>query len=281
MECFICKSDMNNYFVKNDEYIGKDREFVRCSNCGLVIDKTIYQMTADELAKHIIKVHSEYQGTDEFEYDSRWLTRLNTQATVIAQMFKENVFGNDMRIADWGCGDGKLSEYFSRKWQEIKNAQKNSPQILKYDKYMRPEGDDTYLSDNEMIDGTFDAIITCSVFEHLIGKDDVDNILKLLNDTGVFCLHTLICEEVPHDPNWFYLAPDHVTIWTNNAMKYLFEEYGFVGCAYNAEAQMWFLFKSKAQFNMLREKKAKIRGTWAISDDFVDYWKVKPYRTEK
>ena len=63
-----------------------------------------------------------------------------------------------------------------------------------------------YLSDNEVIPNSFDAVISCAVFEHLFGKSDVDAILQLLNEHGILFLHTLICEEVPKDLTGFTLG---------------------------------------------------------------------------
>ena len=111
-----------------------------------------------------------------------------------------------------------------------------------------------YLSDNEVIPNSFDAVISCAVFEHLFGKSDVDAILQLLNEHGILFLHTLICEEVPKDPDWFYLGAAHVTFWTNAAMTHIYNTYGYAGCAYNVDARMWLFFKDKEEYLRLQAK---------------------------
>lgn len=143
---------------------------------------------------------------------------------------------------------------------------------------MCPEGPSDYLLDRDMIPGSFDIVVTCSVFEHLLGRPDVDEIIGLLNNEGILCTHTLVCEEVPQDPLWFYLLGGHCTLWTNRSMGLLFEHYGFIGCAYHVEARMWFFFKSRRHFELLKKKSSFIQGKWVFSDKFVDYWKQKPYR---
>ena len=153
-----------------------------------------------------------------------------------------------------------------------------SYKLLKYEKFIRPEGDSDYLNDEDMKPGGFDAVVSCSVFEHLLGRPDVDEIIGLLNDRGTLCMHTLVCEEVPQDPGWFYLLGGHCTLWTNKSMALLFEQYGFAGCAYHVEGRMWFFFKDRQRFEQLRSKAPSIPGEWVFSDKFVDYWKQKPYR---
>ena len=45
---------------------------------------------------------------------------------------------------------------------------------------------------------------------------------------------------------------------------------------YYEESQMWFMFRNVDDFKNLQA--AQLKGTWQFSEDFVDYWKVKPYR---
>ena len=156
-----------------------------------------------------------------------------------------------------GAGDGKLSAFVGGDW------------LKKFDAYMaRPN--ENYLSAEELTPASFDFVITCSVFEHLIGAADVEKIFALLKSNGTMALHTLICEEVPRDPNWFYLQPVHCTFWTNAAMKKIFTQYDFKACAYHVEARLWFMFRDAEKISLPKD--------FIAANDFVDYWKVKPYR---
>ena len=134
------------------------------------------------------------------------------------------------------------------------------------------------MPDEAVTPGSFDMVVTCSVFEHLLGRPDVDEIVGLLKENGTLCMHTLVCEEVPRDPDWFYLLGGHCTLWTNNSMSLLFEQYGFTGCAYHVQARMWLFFRDRQRFEQLKSKRTLIQGEWIFSDQFVDYWKQKPYR---
>lgn len=268
MECFVCGREMQKYFVKKFDGVFPEGEFVKCPNCGLVVNQTVYEMDEKEWRLLNLENHF-YQGADENVVDPRWTQRLETQANILLQLFKEGVFKHNARVVDYGCGDAKLSRYFR------KQGEYNGEQILNYDKFMCTE---EYLSDWDMQKGNFDVVITCSVFEHLLGKRDVTEIFSYLSPQGIFCLHTLICEMVPADPEWFYLLPPHCTLWTNKAMQIIFKQYGFVGCGYHTGGKMWFFFRDEQQFIRLMERACNFMDEWIFSADFVDYWKQKPYR---
>lgn len=259
--------------------------YVRCESCGLVVAETLYDMPHAQWQQLNRECHAAYQHTDALAVDPNWLPRLHAQAELLTSLKNFGVI--DSPAVDFGAGDGKLSD-FAGDW------------LMKFDEFMsRP--DENYLT--ELAPGTFNFVITCSVFEHLLGAADVEKIFDLLTDDGTCALHTLVCEEVPRDPNWFYLQPVHATFWTNAAMKKIFARYGFKACAYHVEARLWLMFRDAEKFSRLKscvERKSdtatnygfdnvagytncsaafKAAGTWSFAADFVDYWKVKPYRS--
>ena len=279
MECFMCqKREMRPYFKKRIGGGSHDISvYVRCEECGLVVNQTVYEMTKEEWRK-VNDRHKNYQGGNDNPSDPKWIARLRTQARVICGLFRYGVIKRTDKAVDYGCGDGKLSDFILEEYEKQTGEKTDRPLLRKYDKYMRPNGAEDYCKDEEMVRGTFDFVVSCSVLEHLIGMKDVDDILALVNDEGIIAVHTLVCEEVPDDPDWFYLSPGHCTIWTNKAMTKLYEKYGYVGCAYHVEAQMWFFFKNQEKYRKLQAVYKDIPGTWIVSEHFVDYWKQKPYR---
>lgn len=277
MKCFVCGSQMRNYLRKTIEPEPFERNYVRCEKCGLVLCQTLYEMSGSEWEK-MNEGHREYQGSDENPVDPNWLIRLHCQAKLFADLAVYGIWEPEMRFVDYGCGDGRLSDYVQNELNVRGEGTYVSCKLLKYEKFIRPEGDSDYLNDEDMKPGGFDAVVSCSVFEHLLGRPDVDEIIGLLNDRGTLCMHTLVCEEVPQDPGWFYLLGGHCTLWTNKSMGLLFEQYGFVGCAYHVEARMWFFFRDRQRYELLKSKAPSIQGEWVFSDKFVDYWKQKPYR---
>ena len=270
MKCFVCNGKMAPYFVKKHPS-GLVSNYYRCSECGLTIDKTIYEMSEQERVNLNNFNHSTYQGMDFNSVDPKWIPRLEKQSEFINQLLILDIISSDMTIVDYGCGDGKLAKFVNEKC--------NMNLISNYDKYMKIS-DVSYLTDDDMSPNMADMVITCSVWEHLIGKNDVENIYLYLKEDGIFCIHTLIAEEIPKDDDWFYINTNgaHCTLWTNDAMKIWFNTHGFVGCIYHLESKMWLLFKSSEKFNKLKNSMEKISGTVAVSNEFVDYWKQKPYR---
>lgn len=135
-------------------------------------------------------------------------------------MFDCGIFLVDSRTVDYGCGDGKLSSYVEDEFF-ARTGRKNKHQLIgNYDRYMGLGNENGYYHEEDIIPHTFDVVISCSMLEHLIGFDEVDSFFSLVRSDGVICLHSLICEEVQLDPEWFYISPRvHCTIWTNNAMK--------------------------------------------------------------
>ena len=259
MKCFICAGEMRPFMEK---FFGMENldacEYVRCENCGLVVAKTIYDMPQENWQKLNRECHAAYQNTDSLAIDPHWLERLKAQAEVLSGLITLGVLDKNCNAVDYGAGDGKLSDMCK-------------PWLKKFDAYMsRPN--ENYLSAAELKPATFDFVITCSVFEHLLGAADVEKIFALLKADGIAAIHTLICEEIPRDSNWFYLQPVHCTFWTNAAMKKLFAQYAFKACAYHVGARLWLMFKDAEKISLLKN------SAWILSDDFVDYWKVKPYR---
>ena len=279
MKCFVCGGEMTPYFTKKIavQYLdGLDTfEYERCGHCGLVVSKTLYEMSSDDWAKFNCAAHKDlFDGViDRDALDPKWRLRLELQSKMFVELLRAGVFEYDWRTIDYGAGDGLIAD-------EI-NSTLKTPWLKKFDAYMEPR-DENYLTPTEVIAGGFDFLMSSSVFEHLLGnRGDVDKVIGLVKPNGVMALHTLICEEVPCDPDWHYLLsiPVHCTFWTNKAMSIVFEQFGFKHCSYNVEAQMWLFFRNDEAWARLVECKDRLSGTWVLADKFVDYWKVKPYRT--
>lgn len=261
MKCFVCGGDMRQFMEKSFGMKNLDAcRYVRCEGCGLVVAETLYDMPRENWEALNRECHAAYQHTDALAVDPNWLPRLHAQADVLNDLINRGVLDKSARAVDYGAGDGKLAD-MCRPW------------LKKFDAYMARPGEG-YLSAQDMTPATFDFVITCSVFEHLLGANDVEKIFALLTADGTAALHTLVCEEVPRDPNWFYLQPVHATFWTNAAMKIIFRRYGFKACAYHVDARLWLMFRDVEKFSRLKA----CAGDWILADDFVDYWKVKPYR---
>lgn len=110
MNCFVCGSEMKDYFRKKMLPEMPEWNYVLCKKCGLVLCQTVYEMTDSEW-EQMNESHKEYQGSDENPVDPNWLSRLRCQAKLFADLAVHDIWEAEMRFVDYGCGDGKLSDY--------------------------------------------------------------------------------------------------------------------------------------------------------------------------
>ena len=90
----------------------------------------------------------------------------------------------------------------------------------------------------------YKLVINSAMFEHVLGRKHLDAVNNLVDEDGVLMLHTVICENIPNDPNWFYLTPMvHTAFHTNKSMDILMKQWGYVASIYAPQAKSWFLFK--------------------------------------
>ena len=232
MKCFVCGEEMTPYFEKKlsdkenfAEYLGKldNFEYVRCENCGLVVSKTLYEMPREEWSKFSYNAHKAlFDGVIDYKVlDPSWFERLEIQTNMFVELVNLGIFKDDWRTMDFGAGDGKLANKINERLKKV--------WLKKFDEYMEPL-DENYLTKEEATPQSFDFLVSTSVFEHLLGNQgDVEKVIDFIKPNGTMALHTLICEEVPQDPNWFYLlpVPVHCTLWTNKAMSITFKKFGF------------------------------------------------------
>ena len=144
-----------------------------------------------------------------------------------------------------------------------------------YDPLIQDAGQDFYI---QLRPGQkFNLVITSALFEHLTTRALFDEINELVTDSGCLFLHTLVCENVPKDPDWFYIEPPvHCAVHTNKSMSLLMEQWNYQSSLYCPAAKSWVLFKEdKADIQAKIEAINKEFQTEYIiyKKGFVDYWK--------
>jgi hypothetical protein len=262
--CLVCGSSTVPHTVKRwGGTLGLgDVLMARCVRCGFVQAETIYAMSEERWERLNVECHSLYQGSDENPTDPRWLERMTAQRDVLAALHRLDLTPPGKPWLDWGAGDAKLSEMLR-------------PECVQLDSFDAYMGGPDYLTQEDLKPRSFGLVISTSVFEHVRSLEPLDDMERLVADGGIFAIHTLIAEEVPGDPDWFYYQAPHVSFFTNDSMAYLFERWGYRSSVYHLPSKLWFCLKEPEE--RAREIAAKLNAETGTEDSipgagFVGYW---------
>lgn len=272
--CIICQSNTKYLFSKKYQSFPKspfkDRlkvDYWKCGHCGFVYSKTHQEMTPDhwlELnasAHHYFENHLEEQTINQPPYADQALAllMLSRNGIVVAE-----------RAIDYAAGYGTFSKLLSKYF---------NIEISIFDSYVRNDKENVeYVAEEDL--EKYKLVINSAMFEHVLTRGDLDRVNNLVADDGVLMIHTVICERIPKDPNWFYLAPIvHTAFHTNKSMAILMEQWGYAASIYSPQAKSWFLFKANCrQLNDLEAMVGSINREiqtkyFHYKAGFVDYWK--------
>jgi Methyltransferase domain len=274
VNCLICGSKSNYFFTKKyDSYPGgpfPDKypiDYFKCDNCGFVISKTHADMSENEWGRLNLSWHHHFESSFE--------DRTNNQPPYAEQAFAlialyENKLINFDSILDYAAGYGTLAKILKKYFNK---------NISLFDKYVTDSDSNlTYVKTHEVT--KYKTVINSAMFEHILKRADLDEVNDLVDDGGILMLHTVVCERVPKDPNWFYLNPMvHTAFHTNKSMEILMEQWGYVASLYSPQAKSWFLFKKDfPELARLDEVAEGINNEFQTKyfyykTGFVDFWK--------
>jgi hypothetical protein len=265
-QCIICGSSTKYYFTKNFHRYGLGAvDYYRCQSCGFTISKTHAEMSNGDWESLNFECHAAYQGGEFNPDDPRWLERLQSQANVLHDASQVGFLKSDARWLDYACGDGKLSALLSQPRYNLT--------MMKYDRYMpKREG---FLEESDLLSRHFDFVVTTSVFEHFIRREQLDAVNALVSEDGVLGVHTLVCENVPADDKWFYLLPVHCSFHTNKSMSLLLQQWGYTSSVYNVESRLWLCFRAAStdvEAKVERANRRLNKPFYIHKNGFVDYW---------
>ena len=252
--CLICDGHASHYFTKPDVPGLGANEFWRCGDCGFVYSKTLRELSEDEFLKLNERCMTDWHGREHNDTDPRWRERMRNQAGAIRIAADARLISRELPWLDYACGDGWLADAIGAQ---------------KYDPYM---GDHR----TPPLPVSYGFVVTTSVFEHFRRWEDFEAVEDCVAADGVMSMHTLVVEDVPRDPNWFYLLPMHCALLTNRAMSVLLSEWGYKCSAYCVPARLWFFFRNRDGV----ERKVRQLG-WQYKDGFCDYWKCEPKRFDR
>lgn len=299
MNCIICNSQTKYYFSTDfsTHFNGRFKEqldkshFYKCTNCGFTFSKSIYEMSNEEWKELNLKAHTAFESEDLNTRITNQPPYLE-QASMINLLIKHNILnggGNPLtpntqslknidstskayNILDYAGGIGSLARILSFYYHI---------DILVYEEYMSEflnDGVVTYIKRENL--AKYDCVLNSACFEHITKREHLEHINSLIKDDGALIVHTLVRENIPKNPNWFYIMPIHCSFHTNNSMQILMEQWDYSECIYSPISKCWILFK-KNNINCINNtleqfcndiNKALQKHYFFYKKGFVDYW---------
>ncbi|WP_396196728.1 methyltransferase domain-containing protein [Flavobacterium sp.] len=270
MECLICKNKSVPFLTKRTFKIGykdivKDIEefnYYKCTNCGFTISKTHVDMSTEVWLKLNDNFHHFIENNHAPINQPPYLE----QAMIINLL---NVSGilPFVNALDYAGGYGTLSlilkDYYGLK-------------LPVYDPYINGENVAVDYIQKENLE-KYGIVFNSALFEHLYRRELFDEINNLVKEDGCMILHTLVCENIPADSNWFYMEPPvHCAFHTNKSMNILMDQWGYISSIYSPAAKIWILFKKEPEELLKKITELNCvfqKEIFFYKEGFVDYWK--------
>lgn len=271
MKCLICDSESKYFFSKTyteapfSDFmieIGKV-DYFKCSRCGFVISDTHRKLDITKWNKLNYQFHHYHEnvGVDNEINQPPYAE----QAMMISFLGKNGVI-DLTSILDYAGGYGRLSNILSAY---------HGVDVKIFDPYIKLDESDKYVSNEEL--QIYKTVINSAMFEHILNRDDLEQVNNVVDNEGSLLIHSVICENVPKDPDWFYLRPPvHTAFHTNKSMKILMEQWGYRSSIYSPKSKCWVLLRDniKSVDKQLLKLNEELQTKWFFyKDGFVDYWK--------
>ena len=196
--CLICAAQTHFFFTKTyPAYAGSpfpetmQTDYWKCERCGFVISKAQQEMSVAEWSSLNSDWHHYFENNPT-------ATGANNQPPyadqgLALQMLGKNGIVDLADTLDYAAGYGTLAR-FLRKYL--------SRDINIFDRYVRNNASGlNYIAEDKL--KKYQLVINSAMFEHVVTRSALDEIDALVADDGVLMLHTLICERIPQDPDWF------------------------------------------------------------------------------
>ena len=128
---------------------------------------------------------------------------------------------------------------------------------------------------------TYEVVLNSAMLEHITRREHLEHINSLVKEDGVLILHTVVRQNIPKDPNWFYISPVHCAFHTNDSMQILMDDWGYTHSLYSPISKSWVWFKkghkyaNDAALESFSEKinKELQMKYFFYSRGFMGYWR--------
>lgn len=270
MQCIICNSESKYYFTKKYteapysdwmEKIGPV-DFHRCVNCGFTLSKTHVDLDKETWGELNYLAHNYYEQQENKEINQ---PPYIDQAAMMVVLAKAGIIDSTSMV-DYAAGYGTLSKILEKYF---------NMHLPIYDKYVT-EGDPArYITEDKL--GKYKVVINSAMFEHILDRQSLNNVNDLVADDGCMIMHTLVCERIPKDPDWFYIdTPVHTALHTNKSMQVLMDQWGYESSLYCPKSKFWVMIK-KTPANieqLVADINKEFQTTYLVfKKGFVDFWK--------
>ena len=271
MKCLICSSQTSPFFSKT--YGGHFSEMMssvgtvsywKCGCCGFVLSKTHSELDQPGWKK----LNSDFHHYIENPGNSKIINQPPyAEQAIMLRMLSANGLIGATSMLDYAGGYGTLSKLLKKYY---------ALDLPVFDPFIHTGNAVNYVAKEQL--GTYKTVFNSAMFEHVLTRQDLDEVNALVAEDGVLILHTVICENIPKDPNWFYLTPPvHTAFHTNKSMGILMQQWGYGASMYCPPSKCWILFKNKAAIPTPRQCESlnqELKSTWFLFKvGFVDYWK--------
>lgn len=271
MTCLICNSETNYYFSKiytDPPYnvfmtdIG-EINYHKCGNCGFVLSKTHSELDKKRWEKLNYEVHTYLESPNSIRTGNQ--PPYLEQAAMLAVLGRNGLINLESML-DYAAGYGTLSSILMKYF---------NISLPLYDPYMKKSDDNRYVEEGQLT--KYQTVLNCAMFEHITTREDLEYVNNLVDDNGCLIIHTVICENIPKDPDWFLLRfPVHTAFHTNKSMDILMEQWGYESSVYCPNSKCWILFKKDS--NKIEQIVSAINKEFQSTylhykKGFVDYWK--------
>lgn len=157
------------------------------------------------------------------------------QALMLA-LLGENIMVYLASMIDFAAGYGSLSLMLSKYF--CIDLPVHDPYVVSGNKGVK------YLAPSEL--SKYKSVINSAMFEHVRCRCDLDRVYDLVSHDGCMIIHTLVCERIPNDLDWFYLNPlVYSAFHANRSMEILMTQWGFKSSLYSPKSKCWVLFREE------------------------------------
>jgi hypothetical protein len=237
--------------------------YSRCGHCGFVLSETHSELNEskwkelNDLFHHYIEDPASERKGNQPPYAE--------QAMMISLLGRNGIIRTDSMV-DYAAGYGRLSRILEKY---------HGLELPIFDPYIGAV--DSSRSITNLVPRSYKTVINSAMFEHVLRREDLDLVNNAIDVEGCLIIHTVVCENVPCDPNWFYLRPPvHTAFHTNKSMEILMGQWGYHSSLYCPQSKCWVLLRGNV--DGIEEKvktiNQELQCKWFhFKHGFLDYWK--------